>query len=71
MITLTWFHVSIFLFICRNIRWREIRYEIILKSLDHYKKRLQTIHQSPELQEAGIKRDYSIWLNLFQNNEVP
>ncbi len=28
-------------------------YEIILKSLDHYKKRLQTIHQSPELQEAA------------------
>ena len=27
-------------------------YEIILKSLDHYKRRLQTIHQSPELQEA-------------------
>jgi len=28
-------------------------YEIVLKSLDHYKKRLQTIHQSPELQEAA------------------
>ena len=28
-------------------------YEIILKSLDHYKRRLQTIHQSPELQEAA------------------
>ena len=27
--------------------------EIILKSLDHYKRRLQTIHQSPELQEAA------------------
>ena len=28
-------------------------YEIVLKSLNHYKKRLQTIHQSPELQEAA------------------
>ena len=28
-------------------------YEIILKSLIHYKKRLQTIHQSPELKEAA------------------
>ena len=28
-------------------------YEIVLKSLDHYKKRLETIHQSPELQEAA------------------
>ena len=28
-------------------------YEIVLKALDHYKKRLQTIHQSPELQEAA------------------
>ena len=28
-------------------------YEIVLKSLDHYKKRLQTIHKSPELQEAA------------------
>jgi len=28
-------------------------YEIILKSLIHYKKRLRTIHQSPELKEAA------------------
>ena len=28
-------------------------YVIILKSLIHYKKRLQTIHQSPELKEAA------------------
>jgi hypothetical protein len=28
-------------------------YEIILKSLIHYKKRLQTIHASPELKEAA------------------
>ena len=28
-------------------------YEIILKSLIHYKKRLQTIHVSPELKEAA------------------
>ena len=28
-------------------------YEIVLKALDHYKKSLQTIHQSPELQEAA------------------
>ena len=28
-------------------------YEIILKSLVHYKKRLQTIHASPELKEAA------------------
>ena len=28
-------------------------YEIVLKSLDHYKKRLQTIHASPELKEAA------------------
>jgi hypothetical protein len=28
-------------------------YEIILKSLDHYKKRLRTIHASPELKEAA------------------
>jgi len=28
-------------------------YEIILKSLTHYKKRLQTIHASPELKEAA------------------
>ena len=28
-------------------------YEIVLKALDHYEKRLQTIHQSPELQEAA------------------
>jgi len=28
-------------------------YEIVLKSLDHYKKRLQTMHESPELKEAA------------------
>ena len=28
-------------------------YEIVLKSLTHYKKRLQTNHQSPELKEAS------------------
>jgi hypothetical protein len=28
-------------------------YKIILKSLNHYKKRLQTIHASPELKEAA------------------
>ena len=28
-------------------------YEIVLKSLIHYKKRLQTIHASPELKEAA------------------
>ena len=28
-------------------------YQIILKSLTHYKKRLQTIHSSPELKEAA------------------
>jgi len=28
-------------------------YEIILKSLTHYKKRLQTIHASPEVKEAA------------------
>tara|TARA_B110000438_G_scaffold128706_1_gene124991 strand:- start:951 stop:1376 length:426 start_codon:yes stop_codon:yes gene_type:complete len=28
-------------------------YEIILKSLTHYKKRLKTIHESPELKEAA------------------
>ena len=28
-------------------------YEIILKSLVHYRKRLQTIHESPELKEAA------------------
>jgi len=28
-------------------------YEIILKSLFHYRKRLQTIHESPELKEAA------------------
>ena len=28
-------------------------YEIILRSLDHYKKRLRTIHASPELKEAA------------------
>jgi uncharacterized coiled-coil DUF342 family protein len=28
-------------------------YQIILKSLIHYKKRLQTIHESPELKEAA------------------
>ena len=28
-------------------------YEIILKSLKHYQKRLQTIHASPELKEAA------------------
>jgi len=28
-------------------------YEIVLKALDHYKKRLQTIHASPELKEAA------------------
>jgi uncharacterized coiled-coil DUF342 family protein len=28
-------------------------YHIILKSLFHYKKRLQTIHESPELKEAA------------------
>ena len=28
-------------------------YEIILKSLIHYRKRLQTIHESPELKEAA------------------
>ena len=28
-------------------------YKIILKSLIHYKKRLRTIHQSPELKEAA------------------
>ena len=28
-------------------------YEIILRSLDHYKKRLLTIHASPELKEAA------------------
>ena len=28
-------------------------YEIVLKSLVHYKKRLQTIHASPELKEAA------------------
>jgi len=28
-------------------------YQIILKSLVHYKKRLQTIHASPELKEAA------------------
>ena len=28
-------------------------YQIILKSLIHYKKRLQTIHSSPELKEAA------------------
>jgi hypothetical protein len=28
-------------------------YEIVLKSLKHYKKRLQTIHASPELKEAA------------------
>ena len=30
-------------------------YEIILKSLSHYKKRLQTIGNSPELKEAAAK----------------
>jgi hypothetical protein len=28
-------------------------YEIILKSLTHYKKELQTIHASPEVKEAA------------------
>ena len=28
-------------------------YEIVFKSLVHYKKRLQTIHESPELKEAA------------------
>ena len=28
-------------------------YEIILRSLNHYKKRLRTIHASPELKEAA------------------
>ena len=28
-------------------------YQIILKSLTHYKKRLQTIHSSPELKQAA------------------
>ena len=28
-------------------------YEIVLKSLIHYKKRLQTMHESPELKEAA------------------
>ena len=28
-------------------------YKIVLKSLVHYKKRLQTIHESPELKEAA------------------
>ena len=28
-------------------------YEIILKSLTHYKKRLQTIHSSPEVKQAA------------------
>ena len=28
-------------------------YEIVLKSLVHYKKRLQTMHESPELKEAA------------------
>ena len=28
-------------------------YEIVLKSLNHYKNRLKTIHNSPELKEAG------------------
>ena len=28
-------------------------YEIILKSLIHYRRRLQTIHESPELKEAA------------------
>ena len=28
-------------------------YEIILKSLEHYNKRLRTIHQSPELKETA------------------
>ena len=28
-------------------------YEIVLKALVHYKKRLQTIHESPELKEAA------------------
>ena len=28
-------------------------YEIVLKSLSHYKKRLQTIGNSPELKEAA------------------
>lgn len=28
-------------------------YEIVLKSLTHYKKRLQTLGQSPELQNAA------------------
>ena len=28
-------------------------YKIILKSLIHYKKRLRTIHASPELKEAA------------------
>jgi len=28
-------------------------YEIVLKSLEHYNKRLRTIHQSPELKETA------------------
>ena len=44
-------------------------YEIILKSLIHYKKRLQTIHQSPELKEAAAM--FAPLLQLTARKKIP
>ena len=44
-------------------------YEIILRSLNHYKKRLQTIHASPELKEAAAM--FAPVLQLQARKRVP
>ncbi|MGY5144012.1 MAG: hypothetical protein ACW9XH_05975 [Candidatus Nitrosopumilus sp. bin_32a] len=44
-------------------------YEIILKSLNHYKKRLKTIHQSPELKDAAAM--FASVLNQQARKTVP
>lgn len=44
-------------------------YEIILKSLNHYKKRLNTIHQSPELKDAAAM--FASVLNQEARKTVP
>lgn len=44
-------------------------YEIILRSLSHYKKRLQTIHASPELKEAAAM--FAPVLQLQARKRIP
>ncbi|QMU55560.1 MAG: hypothetical protein GKS07_08155 [Nitrosopumilus sp.] len=44
-------------------------YEIVLKSLNHYKNRLKTLNQSPELKEAGAM--FAPVLNQQARKTVP